>query len=319
MASFCSRSTWSRSWRRNCVARLLVELLVGEQLEEAAEREDRRAQLVRGGGDEALARRVELGELAAHVVELAGQLAELVVGSTRERRGEVAGGDGPGGAPQPLHAAANQRASDEQPASSATRQGDRARHEDPVAHQRDVAATSSSGVEKTRTRADLARRCGREGAAPRPAPTRPRRPASESVTAGRGCGRPGGDRECRSPDRDVARRVRAAAAPAAPAPAVEPSSVTRAPGARRRRATSRSTTSHVDVGGRRALELGRVAAAAWRQRAAASRRAACRQRRDRVEVDDPDRERRRCQTAGASRIAASARRWAAQPSLSRKR
>ena len=38
------------------LARLVVEVLVLEQLEEAAEREQRGAQLVRGGGDEALAR-----------------------------------------------------------------------------------------------------------------------------------------------------------------------------------------------------------------------------------------------------------------------
>ena len=43
------------------VARLGVEVLVLEQLEEAAEREDRRAQLVRGGRDEALARACRAG------------------------------------------------------------------------------------------------------------------------------------------------------------------------------------------------------------------------------------------------------------------
>ena len=41
------------------VPRLVVEVLVLEQLHEAAEREDRRAQLVRCGGDEFLARRVQ--------------------------------------------------------------------------------------------------------------------------------------------------------------------------------------------------------------------------------------------------------------------
>ena len=58
VASLRRRSTCSRSWSRNGRARLLVEVLVLEQLEEAAEREDRRAQLVRGGGDELLARAV---------------------------------------------------------------------------------------------------------------------------------------------------------------------------------------------------------------------------------------------------------------------
>src|SRR3954467_10814169 len=55
-------------------ARLLVELLVLEQLQEAAEREDRRAQLVRGGGDEAPAGGLELGELTLHRVQRAGEL-----------------------------------------------------------------------------------------------------------------------------------------------------------------------------------------------------------------------------------------------------
>src|SRR3954452_876254 len=59
-------------------ARLLVELLVLEQLQEAAEREYRRAQLVGCGGDEAPPGGLELGELALHRVERARELAELV-------------------------------------------------------------------------------------------------------------------------------------------------------------------------------------------------------------------------------------------------
>ena len=55
-------------------ARLLVELLVREQLEEAADREDRRPQLVRRVGDELLACVVELRELHAHAVEGVGEL-----------------------------------------------------------------------------------------------------------------------------------------------------------------------------------------------------------------------------------------------------
>ena len=46
-------------------AGLGVEVLVLEQLDEAAEREDRRAQLVRGGRDELLARRLELRRAGA--------------------------------------------------------------------------------------------------------------------------------------------------------------------------------------------------------------------------------------------------------------
>ena len=51
--------------RRKPAPRLLVELLVLEQLEEAAEREDRRAQLVRGGRDEPPARGVQLRRAGA--------------------------------------------------------------------------------------------------------------------------------------------------------------------------------------------------------------------------------------------------------------
>ena len=59
-------------------ARLGVEILAREQLEEAAEREQRRAQLVRGVGDELAAGAVERRELEAHALERAGELAELV-------------------------------------------------------------------------------------------------------------------------------------------------------------------------------------------------------------------------------------------------
>ena len=97
VVSFCSRSTCSRivgaRTRRVC----RVELLVLEQLDEAAEREDRRAQLVRGVGDELLARAVEPREPPLHLVEGARELAELVGGVDRDRRREVALGDRLGG------------------------------------------------------------------------------------------------------------------------------------------------------------------------------------------------------------------------------
>ena len=70
---------------RNRAARLRIEILVLEQLDEPAEREDRRAQLVRGGRDELLARRLELRELALHLVEGDRELAELVVRVDRDR------------------------------------------------------------------------------------------------------------------------------------------------------------------------------------------------------------------------------------------
>ena len=60
------------------VARLRVELLARQQLEEAREREQRRPQLVRGVGDELGARAVERGEPHAHAVERARELSELV-------------------------------------------------------------------------------------------------------------------------------------------------------------------------------------------------------------------------------------------------
>ncbi len=66
---------------------LLVELLVDEQLEEAAEREERRPQLVRRVRDELAAGVLEPGEPLTHPVERARELAELVrARSTTARR-----------------------------------------------------------------------------------------------------------------------------------------------------------------------------------------------------------------------------------------
>ena len=93
VVSFCSRSTCSRIVVRNSSRVCVVELLVLEQLHEAAEREDRRAQLVRCVRDELLARGVEPREPALHLVERLRQLAQLVVRVDRDRVGEVAGRD----------------------------------------------------------------------------------------------------------------------------------------------------------------------------------------------------------------------------------
>ena len=82
---------------------LRARVLFFEQLDEAAEAEDRRAQLVRGVGDELLAGAVELGEPALHLVEGAGQLAELAAGVDRDADGEVAVGDGARGVLDPAH------------------------------------------------------------------------------------------------------------------------------------------------------------------------------------------------------------------------
>ena len=72
---------------------LRARVLVLEQLDEAAEAEDRRAQLVRGVGDELFAGAVELGEAALHFVECPGELSELARGIDRDAAAEVAIGD----------------------------------------------------------------------------------------------------------------------------------------------------------------------------------------------------------------------------------
>ena len=64
VASFVSRATCSRICAEELVPRRRVELRVVEQLEEAAEREERRAQLVRGVGDELAAGPVERARAA---------------------------------------------------------------------------------------------------------------------------------------------------------------------------------------------------------------------------------------------------------------
>src|SRR5919106_2960192 len=56
-----------------------------EQLDETAQGEDRRPQLVRGVCDELLAGAVETGEPPLHVVEAAGELSDLVRGVDRDR------------------------------------------------------------------------------------------------------------------------------------------------------------------------------------------------------------------------------------------
>ena len=73
--------------------RLLVEILVVEQLEEAPEREHRRAQLVRRVRDELPARVLELHEPPAHALERPGELADLVVTEIDHRLVEHPVGD----------------------------------------------------------------------------------------------------------------------------------------------------------------------------------------------------------------------------------
>ena len=65
-ASLVSRVTCSRISRRNSLPGVDVQVLVVQQLEEPAQREQRRAQLVRGVGDEVVARAVGLVEPRLH-------------------------------------------------------------------------------------------------------------------------------------------------------------------------------------------------------------------------------------------------------------
>ena len=70
-----------------------VQLLVGHELEEAAQREERRSQLVRGVADELAPRALELREAQTHPVEGARELAELVLAPVDDGLVEPAGRD----------------------------------------------------------------------------------------------------------------------------------------------------------------------------------------------------------------------------------
>ena len=116
---------------------LLVELLVLDQLEKAAEREDRRAQLVRGDRDESPPRVLELLQLALHVGERRRELPELVVRVDLELGGEVALRDSLGGALQTQNAN-RQRPRDEHAQQQHDGERDRRRRQDPLTDQHDV-------------------------------------------------------------------------------------------------------------------------------------------------------------------------------------
>ena len=136
-SSFVRRSTCSRIVRDELVARLGVELLVLEQLDEAAEREDRRAQLVRGVGDELLAGAVEPRQPALHLVERQRELAELV---RRSRPGSASRSCRPRPPPRPARgaSAAARARSPRVAGEQRERQRDRARDQDLALDQRDV-------------------------------------------------------------------------------------------------------------------------------------------------------------------------------------
>ena len=79
----------------------LVQVFVRHQLEEAAEREQRRAQLVGGVRDELSPGSVEVLEPSAHALDRGCELAELVSALVDDRLFEATGGDPLDGALEP--------------------------------------------------------------------------------------------------------------------------------------------------------------------------------------------------------------------------
>ena len=79
--SFCRRATCSLIVSRNSRRVSSSRSSSWSSSTKPAEREDRRAQLVRGGGDELLAGDVHLAQLLLHLVERARELAQLVARS----------------------------------------------------------------------------------------------------------------------------------------------------------------------------------------------------------------------------------------------
>ena len=73
--------------------RVLVEFFVGQELDEPAQREERRSQLVGRVADEFPPCAFELGEPLAHPLEGTGKLAELVRTRIVDRLVEESGGD----------------------------------------------------------------------------------------------------------------------------------------------------------------------------------------------------------------------------------
>ena len=121
------------SWASLEVA-ALAQVLV-EQLHRALEHRQRRAQLVRGGGDERASRRLLAAQLLLHPAERAGEVADLVAAAVgRRRRLRALGGDPQRGAlqaPEP----ARERAREREPERDRDRQADGGRGEERVAHE----------------------------------------------------------------------------------------------------------------------------------------------------------------------------------------
>ena len=98
--------------REELAAGRLVELLVAEQLEEAAEGEDRRAELVRGVRDELAPRVVERRQPLAHPVERARELTDLVRAVVDHRLVELPGRDPLGRGLEPPQAAREEQSAE---------------------------------------------------------------------------------------------------------------------------------------------------------------------------------------------------------------
>ena len=115
----------------------LVHVLVGQQLDVAAEREDRRPQLVRRVRDELAPRPLQRRQLLAHAVERAGELTQLVGARVHDRLVEAAAGDPVRGALQMMDPP-REDAREQEPDESGRKQRDQAGDDEAFAHKRDV-------------------------------------------------------------------------------------------------------------------------------------------------------------------------------------
>ncbi len=195
VASLPRRATCSRTTADELAPRLVVELLVLEQLEEAAEREDRRAQLVRGGRDEAPARAVSSS--ASWRCMSSSARASWPSSSSRsagKTRGEVARGDLLGALLEALRPGAAIARDTRKPPPSASSSPSAPATRTWRRMSATLSCTSVSGVEKTTTRlttalvadrlGDLAERARRRGTASR-APRAPCARATSAIATGR--------------------------------------------------------------------------------------------------------------------------------------
>ena len=123
--------------RHELALRLRVEILVGHQLQETAEGEERRAELVRGVRDELAPSMLQLGQALAHPLERGCELPDLVLARVLHRLTEVAAGDPVGGpleVPDPAGEHRCRQVSDQERGG----QGNQAGNHEPPAHQMDA-------------------------------------------------------------------------------------------------------------------------------------------------------------------------------------